>query len=1196
MKFVHIELDGFGVWNDLALRNLSPDCTVFYGLNEAGKTTLLEFVRGVLYGYTPKRASRYLPPVHGGSPGGVLAVSDVEDGQLRIARRPSSGQPLGTVTVEASDGTVQGDPHLERLLHDVDEQTFENVFAVGLRELQELGTLNDLEAARWLYELTVGMDRVSILKVMRELDQSRQRIRNDGTQSSPIDRLAMRHDRLKQEISELADSSGRYGQLLAERALSQQRTAQLEQTLATGEAECRTLEAAALVCDVWRRREELNAQIGACGAAADWPPDALARMDRLCRNIRRLKVNIGRLTAKCRRRRTEFSQIKLNDAIWRQSARIAALVENEPWIASLEQAIGQGELTVSQLTAQCNASEKAVGILGQLSGQSQSVGLATRWHEQIWKRLRRPAADLAGSRKRLRAACRKVDQHRTTASQSHDEVKRALATRKQGDLTSAIDAAGKQVAQLRNRIQLDDRFNQLAQTKLDLEQQILDLAERQILPPWTLVTLGGVFVLSMVLLLGGLLLPTSFIGAIGWPMAWLGLLGMVCAVAAKFTMERSMSLQLDAVRKQLGLAASQTDSVSQQRDESDAALPKDPRPLSARLEVAQRELAELEKLLPLDAERQSAQQEAVRKEAVLGEARAKLSRARHRWRQALVAVGLSDSLSPREVREKLAAASQLKAMQRQLADAQADLDRRRQELAAVAARVAPVFEASQIESASGELTARLRQLRRDLAAQESLHQEQDALRRRLRRLHQRKELTCRRLGVLRRRRTRLLKQCGETSVAGFRRSAAEFSRIATLIEQRDAHTRDIDAAIRPVAVESVIALIVSGKTPRQLEDELTTKRQDCQQIRSELRQVIERCGQLADLIRQLVEDRRLAAKRFELSQVESQLAHLRHQVRVLAMTSRALEQVKAAYERTRQPETLREASEYLSQLTAGRYLRVWTQLGQNVLLVDNSDGRSLSIEVLSHGTREQLFLSLRLALVGLFARRGIALPLVLDDVLVNFDAPRAKAAVQVLREFSKRGHQILMLTCHEHIAGLCRTSEIDVRRLPDHRDGNRDQGLEIEVDAQPKRHRARRSKEAPPIPLPEATLSPTPTQTLALLPNRSEPPPMTSPWPSTDDSERSPLISHFRIDLPQRPARPSAIMHRWGAEEFSGELDDQVNPLWLAGCNQSTIGTQIVVVPTAPDAAIATVGRLRLFTQPPPIVVEPSDSNEDSGL
>src|SRR5262249_11815337 len=163
MKLVHIELDGFGVWNDLALRNLSPDCTVLYGLNEAGKTTLLEFVRGVLYGYTPKRASRYLPPVHGGSPGGVLAVSDVEDGQLRIARRPSSGQPMGTITVEASDGTVQGDPHLERLLHDVDEQTFENVFAVGLRELQELGTLNDLEAARWLYELTAGMDRVSIL-------------------------------------------------------------------------------------------------------------------------------------------------------------------------------------------------------------------------------------------------------------------------------------------------------------------------------------------------------------------------------------------------------------------------------------------------------------------------------------------------------------------------------------------------------------------------------------------------------------------------------------------------------------------------------------------------------------------------------------------------------------------------------------------------------------------------------------------------------------------------------------------------------------------------------------------------------------------------------------------------------------------------------------------------------------------------
>jgi uncharacterized protein YhaN len=1204
MKLVHVELDGFGVWNGLALKNLSPDCTVFYGLNEAGKTTLLEFLRGVLYGYTPTRRARYLPPVHGGSPGGVLTVSSAQDGQLRIGRRPSGDELIGTVTVEAADGRIQGEAHLGRLLSGVDEPTFENIFAVGLRELQELGTLNDLEAARLLYELTAGMDRVSIIDVMRELARSREDIIGDGSESSPIGRLVARRDRLKQDIRALADLSGRYAQLLADRSSCEQKSAQLEETLAAGEAECRTLEVAALVCDAWHRREELKAQIRAYGAAEGWSQNAPERMERLCLSIRRLKASARRLAVKRRRRRNELSQIKLNDAIWRQSARIAALVENEPWVTSLEQAIEQAEETVRQLTAQYKACGEPVEIVWQPGRQSQTVGPVSHADEQIWRRLRRRASALARSRKRFKAARHRVEQNRVAAGGTSEEVKRALAARKQTDLTSAIDAAGNHVSQLRNRIQVEDRLAQLSQTKTDVQQQILDLSERQILPPWTLAALGGVFVLGMVLILSGLLLPTSFTGSIGWSMAWLGLLGTGSAIAAKFTMERSMARQLDVARKQLELVESQTASANRQGEELDAALSKSSLSLGARLEAAQRELSELEKLLPLDAQRQSAQQEADRNQAVLSGLRQKHARARQHWRQALASVGLADSLNPRQAKEKLAVFGKLKTIQRQLADAQAELDRRRQELAAVAAHVSQVFEASRIEPASIQLTQRLRQLRHDLSAQESLHQERDTLRRRLRKLRQRRQLVYRRLGVLRHRRGRLLKRCGAASLADFRRRAAEFSRAATLIQERNTLTRDIEAVLQGIP-EPGIAAAVAGRTPRQVEDKLTTKRHDCQQIRSELRQVVERVGELSQQIRQLAGDRPVAAKRFALGQLESQLADLTHEARVLSVTSRVLERVKATYERDRQPETLLEASEYLSQLTAGRYVRVWTRLGQNVLLVDDAEGHSLSIEVLSHGTREQLFLSLRLALVGLFARRGIVLPLILDDVLVNFDAVRAKAAIGVLHDFSKRGHQVLMLTCHEHIAGLCLSNEMDVRRLPDHRDGNREHTLEIDVHPQPKKHPARKAKELAPVALTEATLSLTPTETLALRPTYVRPAPTIRPLPPTDESNGSrplhQLISHLRIDLPEAPTRPPAIMRRWEAEELCGALGERANPLWVLGSNQTTIGTQTIVGSTSatPDAvalpAMAPRRRRRLSAHWPGLV-ELSLGDEDWDL
>jgi hypothetical protein len=106
-------------------------------------------------------------------------------------------------------------------------------------------------------------------------------------------------------------------------------------------------------------------------------------------------------------------------------------------------------------------------------------------------------------------------------------------------------------------------------------------------------------------------------------------------------------------------------------------------------------------------------------------------------------------------------------------------------------------------------------------------------------------------------------------------------------------------------------------------------------------------------------------------------------------------------------------------------------LGENVLRVDDAEGHSLPVEVLSRGTREQLFLSLRLALAASYARRGAPLPLVLDDVLVNFDADRAKAAAKVLRDFAAEGHQILVFTCHEHILKLFTSLKVAVSRLPD---------------------------------------------------------------------------------------------------------------------------------------------------------------------
>ena len=93
MKITDIKIDGFGVWHDLSLRGLSPELTVFYGPNEAGKSTLMQFLRSVLYGVSPPRRERYLPPVAGGRPGGWLKVQTATTARSRSAATPTAARP-----------------------------------------------------------------------------------------------------------------------------------------------------------------------------------------------------------------------------------------------------------------------------------------------------------------------------------------------------------------------------------------------------------------------------------------------------------------------------------------------------------------------------------------------------------------------------------------------------------------------------------------------------------------------------------------------------------------------------------------------------------------------------------------------------------------------------------------------------------------------------------------------------------------------------------------------------------------------------------------------------------------------------------------------------------------------------------------------------------------------------------------------
>jgi hypothetical protein len=367
-------------------------------------------------------------------------------------------------------------------------------------------------------------------------------------------------------------------------------------------------------------------------------------------------------------------------------------------------------------------------------------------------------------------------------------------------------------------------------------------------------------------------------------------------------------------------------------------------------------------------------------------------------------------------------------------------------------------------------------------------------------------------------------------LAEFRRRSDEFAQIAALMAQRDSAAHEINTLLASYtprssdASESGLSTLVDTTTIDQLAARLAESRAKLDESRRQQQRLFEERGQRNAQIRSLSEDRRIGRKRFELAYIDERLAAAVRRYQVLTITHRWLDSVREYYERYRQPETLREASKYLVELTTGRYRRVWTRWGENALLVDDADNNTLPVEVLSRGTREQLFLSLRLALVAVFARRGIELPLILDDVLVNFDAERAAAAVNVLQEFASDGHQLLVFTCHEHIARLFKNCRADVRRLPSEHRSVRDLPFDAELQLPPRRIRTRRPKEELPAPV-VVDISPAP------------------PQPVDEPSDIIPLLppeplplEPLRLDPPEQVIRLSPIIRRWAY--WTEELDD----------------------------------------------------------
>ena len=143
----------------------------------------------------------------------------------------------------------------------------------------------------------------------------------------------------------------------------------------------------------------------------------------------------------------------------------------------------------------------------------------------------------------------------------------------------------------------------------------------------------------------------------------------------------------------------------------------------------------------------------------------------------------------------------------------------------------------------------------------------------------------------------------------------------------------------------------------------------------------------------------------------------------LKTAARLLQWSMERFRQTRQGPMLARASEIFQALTLGSFSRLLVDADSHdsprLVSIRTDGNKPVEVPGLSEGTRDQLYLALRLAALDQQASQGSRMPLIADDLFINFDDRRTEAGLQVLGDVSRR-MQVILLTHHDHLVPLAR--------------------------------------------------------------------------------------------------------------------------------------------------------------------------------
>jgi len=257
-------------------------------------------------------------------------------------------------------------------------------------------------------------------------------------------------------------------------------------------------------------------------------------------------------------------------------------------------------------------------------------------------------------------------------------------------------------------------------------------------------------------------------------------------------------------------------------------------------------------------------------------------------------------------------------------------------------------------------------------------------------------------------------RCDKVSdLAGAISTFAQYQRLHEKISSAESSLAKLSDGVSFEEIKRQAAAVDADELPGQI----ATLTRQIEELYPRIKAASIQIGEASKELQLMDGSGRAAEAAEKMEQVGARIRRLAEQYTRIRLAIMVLEEEIERYREAHQDPVLRIASVFFARLTLGSFSGLRSDMDDNsnpVLIGVRPDGSRLSVEGMSDGTRDQLYLALRIATLKSRLEHSEPLPFIVDDILVNFDDDRAKATLAALAELAEM-NQVLLFTHHRRI-------------------------------------------------------------------------------------------------------------------------------------------------------------------------------------